>query len=62
MPKLQSRHQRVQLDLFQARVKRPAWQSLPLEIQEKTLRLFARLLGQQGVKLRASNRKAADNE
>jgi len=62
MPKLQSRHRRVQLDLFQARVKRPDWQSLPLEIQEKTVRLLARLLRQHGVKVRANHRKAADHE
>jgi hypothetical protein len=62
MPKLQSRHRRVQFDLFQARVKRPDWQSLPLEIQEKTRRLLARLLRQHGLKMRANNRKAAGNE
>jgi hypothetical protein len=62
MPKLQSRHRRVQFDLFQAKVKRPDWQSLPLEIQGKTLSLVARLLRQYSVKMRANNRKAAGNE
>ena len=61
MPKLQSRR-RVQFGLFQAKVKRSDWHSLPLEIQEKTLRLLARLLRQHSVKMRANNRKAAGNE
>jgi hypothetical protein len=62
MPKLQSRYRRVQLDLFQATVKRPDWQGLPLETQQKTLRLLARLLHQHGVKTLGTNRKAAGYE
>ena len=61
MPKLQSRR-RVQFDLFQAKVKRPDWQSLPFEIQEKALSLLGRRLRQHSVKMRANNRKAAGNE
>ncbi len=62
MQKLQSRYRGVQPDLFQATVKRPDWQSLPLEIQRKTLKLLARLLSQHGEKVLENNRKAAGDE
>jgi len=62
MQKLRSRYRRVQLDLFQATVKRQDWQSLPMEIQRKTLKLLARLLHQQAEKVLANNRKAAGDE
>ena len=62
MQKLRSRYRRVQLDLFQATVKRQDWQSLPSEIQRKTLKLLARLLHQQGEKVFANDRKAAGDE
>jgi len=62
MPKLQGRYRRVQLDLFQARVNRPDWQSLPLEIQQKTLKLLGRLLNPQRGKALAKIRKAAGDE
>ena len=62
MQKLQSRYRRVQPDLFQATVKRPDWQSLPPEIQQKTLKLLARLLHSRGAKEFAKNRKGAGDE
>ena len=62
MQKLQSRYRQEQIDLFQAMVKRPDWQALPLETQQKTLKLLARLLNQHGGKVLVNNRKAASDE
>jgi len=62
MQKLQSRYRQEQIDLFQAAVKRPDWQSLPLETQQKTLKLLARLLNQHGGKVLVNNRKVAGDE
>ena len=62
MQKLQSRYRQTQTELFQAEVKRPDWQSLPPETQQKMLKLLARLLNQHGEKVLVKNRKAAGDE
>jgi len=62
MQKLQSRYRQVQIGLFQATVKKPDWQDLPLETQQKTLKLLARLLNQHGGKVLVNNRKVAGDE
>jgi hypothetical protein len=63
MSKRQRRTVFIQPQLFQPRSQVPQWQDLPVEIQEKTVRLLAQLLRQQSERVRASNdRKEAHSE
>jgi hypothetical protein len=47
----------IQPQLFQPRSRDPQWQDVPVEIQEKTVRLLAQLLRQHSERVRASNDK-----
>jgi hypothetical protein len=64
MSKRQSRPKRIQLKLFHhPKPKSPQWGNLPMEIQQKTVKLLAQLLSQHCERVRASNdRKEARGE
>jgi len=63
MSKRERRTGFIQPQLFQPRSRDPQWQDLPVEIQEKTVRLLAQLLRQHSERMRASDdRKEARSE
>ena len=63
MSKRERRTGFIQPQLFQPRSRDPQWQDLPVEIQEKTVRLLAQLLRQHSERVRVSNdRKEARSE
>ena len=63
MAKRQRRTGFIQPQLFQPRSRDPQWQDLPVEIQEKTVRLLAQLLRQHFERVRGSDdRKEAHSE
>jgi hypothetical protein len=63
MSKRQRRTGSIQLQLFHPRSRNPQWQDLPVEIQQKTIRMLAQQLRQHSERVRASNdRKEASGE
>ena len=62
MSKRQSRPERIQLKLFHPKPRNPQWGNLPVEIQQKTVKLLAQLFCQHSERMRASNRKEVRGE
>jgi hypothetical protein len=63
MSKRPSRPKCIQLKLFHPKPRNPQWGNLPVEIQQKTVKLLAQLLSQHSERVRASNdRKEARGE
>ena len=63
MSKRQRRAGFIQVQLFHPKSRNLQWQDLPVEIQQKTVRMLAQLLRQHFEKVPASNdRKEADGE